>query len=118
MGNAHQPRLSGWAVLIKALRSAVLNPQKHCPPYPKDLLISRLPQTLDAPVLIPDCQEDVLVNQYQIQVEQYTRTAEGLWLFREYETEAETIAFAAGKAPLTLAEIYDGVDFALNETEG
>ena len=39
-----------WAVLAKALRSASLNPQKHCPPYTKDLLISRLPQTLDVPL--------------------------------------------------------------------
>ena len=31
------------------LRSASLNAQKHCPLYNKDLLISGLPQTLDAP---------------------------------------------------------------------
>ena len=49
MGNAHHPRLSRWAVLIKELRSASLNAQKHCPPYTKDFLISRLPHPLDAP---------------------------------------------------------------------
>jgi|GEM_PF-2437321 len=49
MGNAHQPRLSRWAVLAKELRSVSWNAQKHCPPYTKDLLISGLPQTLDAP---------------------------------------------------------------------
>jgi|GEM_PF-5551424 len=37
MVNAHQPELSWWAVLIKALHSAFLNAQKHCPPYTKTL---------------------------------------------------------------------------------
>gem|GEM_PF-3189242 len=49
MGNAHQMRLSRWAVLAKELLSASLNAQKHCLPYTQDLLISGLPQTLDAP---------------------------------------------------------------------
>jgi len=33
----------------KDLHSASWNAQKHCPPYTQDLLISGLPQTLDAP---------------------------------------------------------------------
>jgi len=49
MVNDRQPGLSGWAVLAKELHSASLNAQKHCPPYTKDLLISGLSQTLDAP---------------------------------------------------------------------
>ena len=36
-GFTHHPILSRWAVLAKALHSASLNAQKHCPPYPKAL---------------------------------------------------------------------------------
>ena len=39
MGHDRKSRLSWWAVLIKTLRSASLNAQKHCPPYPKDLCL-------------------------------------------------------------------------------
>ena len=66
---------------------------------------------------IPECQEYVLVNQYQIQVEQYTRTEGGLWLFREHETEVASPVFAAGKATMSLTEVYEGVDFGMNEGE-
>ena len=48
MEKDRQPRLSRWAVLAKELRSVSLNAQKYCPPYTQDLLISGLPQTLDA----------------------------------------------------------------------
>ena len=41
------------------LCSAALNVQKHCPPYTKDLLISGLPQTLDA-LLLPSVLPPVL----------------------------------------------------------
>jgi len=50
MGNAHQPRLSLVGSAQKELHLASLNAQEHCPPYTKDLLISGLPQTLDAPL--------------------------------------------------------------------
>jgi len=68
MGNDRQPRLSWWAVLAKALRSASLNAQKHCPPYTQDPLIPGLPQTLDAPLLILNNQHRQYLPQLDLKI--------------------------------------------------
>jgi Uma2 family endonuclease len=42
---------------------------------------------------IPEFQEYVLINEYELQIEQYTKTGEAQWLLREFETEDAKIAF-------------------------
>jgi Uma2 family endonuclease len=61
---------------------------------------------------LPDLQEYVLINQYDLEIYQYTKADGGFWLFRAYESEAETVKFGSIEAEMTVAEIYQGVTFA------
>ncbi|MEP0916146.1 Uma2 family endonuclease [Leptolyngbya sp. DQ-M1] len=61
---------------------------------------------------IPQFQEYVLINQYQIEVEHYTKTAEG-WLLREYGADAESTVLRSLGIELTIADLYEGVTFDL-----
>jgi Uma2 family endonuclease len=61
---------------------------------------------------IPELQEYVLINQYEIQIEQFTKTPERLWLLRDYETDSETLRFASVDIEMKMAELYAGVDFS------
>ena len=66
---------------------------------------------------IPEVREYVLVSQYEFLVEQYIKTESNLWLFREYEGEAATVAFAALGVEMSMSEIYNKVVFKTDETE-
>jgi Uma2 family endonuclease len=60
---------------------------------------------------IPSFQEYVLVNQYSVQVEHYTKTAPKKWEFQEYDAETETIGFPTLNVEILLADIYEKVTF-------
>jgi Uma2 family endonuclease len=60
---------------------------------------------------IPTFQEYVLVNQYEIAIEHYTKTERDAGLFRAYEADAETIIFDSINVEITLEDIYEKVDF-------
>lgn len=66
---------------------------------------------------IPELQEYVLINQYEISIEHYTKTQDNSWLFRAYEAEAEKVMFASINVEMTVQDIYEGVDFALGDQE-
>ncbi len=59
---------------------------------------------------IPGFQEYVLINQYEVQVEQYIKTEESQWLFREYETGDASMTFSSIGVDMAIADIYEGVD--------
>jgi Uma2 family endonuclease len=61
---------------------------------------------------LPDLQEYVLVNQYALEIQQYQRSEGGFWLYRAYESAAETVTFASIDLEMTVAEIYQGVTLA------
>lgn len=62
---------------------------------------------------IPELQEYILINQYEIGIEQYTKTEETSWLFRAYESDTEKIVFASINAEIAIADIYENVNFNL-----
>lgn len=66
---------------------------------------------------IAELQEYVLINQYEVAIDHYTKADGDAWLFRAYESAAEKLTFASVNVETTFAEIYDGVDFSLNEVE-
>ena len=66
---------------------------------------------------IAELQEYVLINQYEVAIDHYTKADGDSWLFRAYESAAERLTFASVKVEMTFAEIYDGVDFSLHEVE-
>lgn len=66
---------------------------------------------------ISDLQEYLLINQYEIDIQQYTKTDEGFWMYRAYESDSDIITLAAIETELKVAEIYEGVTFEQNLAE-
>jgi Uma2 family endonuclease len=64
---------------------------------------------------MPSFQEYLLINQYQIELEHYTKTPEG-WLLRDYTAETQQIKLASVGLELSIADLYEGVNFENPET--
>jgi len=62
---------------------------------------------------IPTFTEYLLVNQYQPWVERYSKTESGDWLLQSYEDLTAAIALNTGNAILTLADIYEDIEFSV-----
>ncbi|NEU72267.1 Uma2 family endonuclease [Hassallia byssoidea VB512170] len=60
---------------------------------------------------IPSFQEYLLIDQYTMHVEQYSKTDNNRWIFTEYEDADVTISLASVSFEISLADIYDKVDF-------
>lgn len=60
---------------------------------------------------IPDLQEYLLINQYELDVQLYTKTDSDFWMFRAYETAADTISLTSIDIELTVANVYEGITF-------
>lgn len=65
---------------------------------------------------IPSFQEYLLIDQYKMHVEQYFRTDRKTWIFSEYDDLNETISLNSLSSEITLADIYDKVEFEVIET--
>jgi Uma2 family endonuclease len=64
---------------------------------------------------IPSFQEYLLVDQYTMHIEQYFRTDRKTWIFSEYDDINETISLNSLSLEITLADIYDKVEFEVTE---
>jgi Uma2 family endonuclease len=60
---------------------------------------------------IPSFQEYVLIEQYSMHVERFVKTETNQWLLSEYEGEETTFSLMSIPFEITLADIYDKVDF-------
>ncbi|MDY6990989.1 MAG: Uma2 family endonuclease [Cyanobacteriota bacterium] len=60
---------------------------------------------------IPTFQEYLLIDQYAMQVEQYYKTAQKQWIFSEYNEASETISLNSISFQITMADIYNKVEF-------
>ncbi|MBW4477774.1 MAG: Uma2 family endonuclease [Tolypothrix brevis GSE-NOS-MK-07-07A] len=60
---------------------------------------------------IPSFHEYLLIDQYKMHVEQYSKTDNNRWIFTEYENADVTISLASISFEISLADIYDKVDF-------
>ncbi|MCC5635259.1 Uma2 family endonuclease [Nostoc sp. CHAB 5844] len=67
---------------------------------------------------ISEFQEYILINQYEMGIEHYTKTEGNSWLFRAYESETKNIVFASINVEMTVEDIYENVDFSLRDTQG
>lgn len=61
--------------------------------------------------------EYLLIDQYNAHVEHYTKTEDQAWLFREYDGLEATVSFQSFDFSLSLADLYDKVDFAGEEVQ-
>lgn len=59
---------------------------------------------------IPEFQEYVLINQYQVEIEHYAKTAEG-WLLRDYGADTKSISLRSLGLEFAIADLYEGVTF-------
>lgn len=66
---------------------------------------------------IPSFEEYLLIDQTKIYVEQYSKTGNKRWSFREYDVEDEAIALASVQFEISLEDVYNKVKFAA-VTEG
>lgn len=60
---------------------------------------------------IPDLRDYLLINQYEVDVQQYTKTDNDFWIFRAYESSSDVIALTSIEVEIAVADIYEGVTF-------
>jgi Uma2 family endonuclease len=60
---------------------------------------------------IPDLQEYLLINQYELDVQHYAKTDGGLWIYQAYESIENTISLTSINTEVPIATIYEGLSF-------
>jgi Uma2 family endonuclease len=60
---------------------------------------------------IPDLQEYVLINQYELEIQHYVKSDGGFWIYRAYEGMEDAIALTSINTEITVADIYAGISF-------
>jgi Uma2 family endonuclease len=60
---------------------------------------------------IPEFQEYILIDQYQIHIEQFSKTPEGNWLLRESDDEDGVLTLASANCQIPHRQIYERVTF-------
>jgi len=60
---------------------------------------------------IPSFQEYLLIDQYTMHIEQYFKTEQKRWIFSEYDDANEIVSLNSLSFQITLADIYDKVEF-------
>ncbi|GBE93557.1 Uma2 family endonuclease [Nostoc cycadae] len=66
---------------------------------------------------IPTFQEYLLIDQYRLHVEQFSKIGKKQWNLREYDEEDNAIAFASVPLEISLQDLYNKVNFELVEPE-
>lgn len=64
---------------------------------------------------LPTFKEYILIDQYSLFVEHFTKTEDNKWLLSEYENEDAVLSFSSLNFAITLQDIYQGIEFNLNE---
>lgn len=65
---------------------------------------------------IPSFQEYLLIDQYRLQVEQYSKTAANKWIFSEYSSTDDRLTLTSIPVEISLADLYESIEFS--ESEG
>ncbi|MCL1471897.1 Uma2 family endonuclease [Argonema antarcticum] len=66
---------------------------------------------------IPTFQEYILLDQTQMSIEQYSKQANKRWSYSVYDEEDAALVFSSFQVEVSLADIYDRVDFEAGESE-
>jgi Uma2 family endonuclease len=64
---------------------------------------------------IPSLQEYILIDQYTMHIEQYFKTDNNQWIFSEFTDGNINLNLASISCQMTLSDIYDKVDFNIQE---
>jgi len=65
---------------------------------------------------LPSFQEYILIDQYSVHVEQYVKTEGHKWIFAVYETESDVLSLSSVPCDVSLADLYDKVEFEDSDT--
>ncbi len=60
---------------------------------------------------IPSLREYLLVSQHRVQVELYSRSADGRWTLTDFSALTDSVPLASVDCSLSLAEVFDKVEF-------
>jgi Uma2 family endonuclease len=66
---------------------------------------------------IPSFQEYLLIDQYSIHVEHYSKASANQWLLSEYEDPNVVLSFTSFEFQISLKDLYDEVDFNVVEED-
>ncbi len=66
---------------------------------------------------IPEFKEYILIDQYQYRVMHYVKTGDGKWVFDEIEGESANLSLETVDFEITLTDLYEQVDFSVNDGE-
>ncbi|AFZ17243.1 Uma2 family endonuclease [Allocoleopsis franciscana] len=64
---------------------------------------------------IPELREYILIDQSQYHLMQYVKTAEGQWLFTEFEAEDSVFSLQSVDFKIAFSELYERINFAEGE---
>jgi len=64
---------------------------------------------------IPEFREYIMVDQYQFYIEQFSKNSAGKWVLTEYESAEAVLALESIDFQMSLAEIYERVNFETKE---
>ena len=60
---------------------------------------------------IPSFQEYLLIDQYRLQVEQYSKTDANKWIFSEYGVIGDRLMLTSVSVEILLADLYENIEF-------
>ncbi|MCC3442883.1 MAG: Uma2 family endonuclease, partial [Microcoleus sp. PH2017_03_ELD_O_A] len=60
---------------------------------------------------IPTLREYILIDQYEMHVEQFSKTDDNKWVLSEYDGAEAVLVLSSVQFEMSLGEMYDRVDF-------
>lgn len=60
---------------------------------------------------IPSFQEYLLIDQYRLQVQQYSKTDANKWIFSEYGVFGDRLMLSSISVEVSLADLYENIEF-------
>ncbi|WP_293152702.1 MULTISPECIES: Uma2 family endonuclease [unclassified Microcoleus] len=61
---------------------------------------------------IPSFQEYLLIDQYRVQVEQYSKTEANKWIFSEYSCAGDRLMLTSVQVEISVADLYENIEFS------
>ena len=61
---------------------------------------------------IPSFQEYLLIDQYRLRVEQYSKTDANKWIFSEYGVMGDRLMLTSVQVEIAIADLYENIEFS------
>ncbi|MEK0191878.1 Uma2 family endonuclease, partial [Microcoleus anatoxicus PTRS1] len=57
-------------------------------------------------------QEYLLIDQYRVQVQQYSKTDANKWIFSEYSCAGDRLMLTSVQVEISVADLYENIEFS------